>query len=147
ELGTIEQLSLQLIGEEYWARVRWGDRPNHEHYAARFPQYGAKLRDALLRIDAELAAEFKGNNAPELFLANGPALPRVVHAGPTQPVAAVADLVEILRHCQLLSPTQLDELTRDLSQRFASPHSLAKELVHRDWLTPYQVNQLFLGKA
>src|SRR5262245_30358734 len=42
EMGTIEQLSLQLIGEEYWARVRWGDRPDHEQFVARFPRYGAK---------------------------------------------------------------------------------------------------------
>src|SRR5262245_53648150 len=60
ELGPLNQLPEALIEEEYWVRQRWGDRPSHANYAARFPQHGAKLCAALARIDTELATEFAG---------------------------------------------------------------------------------------
>src|SRR5437016_2860419 len=37
-LGGLQQLSPKLIGEEYWVRQRWGDRPQHHEYAMRFSQ-------------------------------------------------------------------------------------------------------------
>ncbi len=40
----------------------------------------------------------------------------------------------------------MDTLTRELLPRFADVRSLARELVRRDWVTPYQINQLFLGR-
>jgi serine/threonine protein kinase len=48
----------------------------------------------------------------------------------------------ILRENRLLEPAQLNELDR-LLVRFPDPRALARELVGRAWLTPYQVNQLF----
>jgi serine/threonine-protein kinase len=35
---------------------------------------------------------------------------------------------------------------RELLPRFSEPRALARELVRRSWVTPYQVNQLFLGR-
>src|SRR5262245_42228634 len=35
ELGPLKQLSLELIGEEYWVRQRYGDRPIHAEYLSR----------------------------------------------------------------------------------------------------------------
>src|SRR5262249_1391267 len=54
---------------------------------------------------------------------------------------------EVLRRGRHLDPTQLDELTRALSGRFAEARSLAKDLVQRGWLTDYQVNQIFAGRS
>jgi serine/threonine-protein kinase len=59
------------------------------------------------------------------------------------PITSVANLVDILRQYQLLEPAQQDELVRTLQARFPEPRGLARELVQRGWLTPYQVNQLF----
>ncbi len=56
-LGPLRRLPLDLICEEYRVRQRWGDRPNHAEYAARFPQHGAALRAALARIDVDLRDE------------------------------------------------------------------------------------------
>jgi hypothetical protein len=56
-LGPLQQLPVDLIGEEYRARQRWGDRPAHAEYAARFPRNGKVLQATLARIDAELHAE------------------------------------------------------------------------------------------
>ncbi len=61
-------------------------------------------------------------------------------------ITAVASLVDALLRHQLLEPSQAAELTL-LQGRFPDARALAAELIRRDWLTPYQVNQLFLGRA
>jgi WD40 repeat protein/serine/threonine protein kinase len=63
------------------------------------------------------------------------------------PMASVASLIATVRDCRLLEPSQLDELTHDLQPRLADPRALARELVRRGWLTPYQVNQLAQGRG
>jgi serine/threonine protein kinase len=57
ELGPLESISTELIGEEYRARQRWGDQPGHAEYLARFPNLTAALPQMLANLDAELAAE------------------------------------------------------------------------------------------
>jgi WD40 repeat protein/tRNA A-37 threonylcarbamoyl transferase component Bud32 len=62
------------------------------------------------------------------------------------PSGSVAALVAALLQHRLLEPTQAEELTQ-LQARFTEPRALAADLIKRGWLTPYQVNQLFLGKG
>jgi serine/threonine-protein kinase len=62
-------------------------------------------------------------------------------------VDSVADLAEAVRSLHLLEPAQLDEVTRVLQGRFPEPKALARELIRRGWLTPYQVNHLFQGRG
>jgi serine/threonine protein kinase len=62
-------------------------------------------------------------------------------------IGTVAALVDELRRYRLLEANQLAELTPRLLARFADPKALARELVKRGWVTPYQVNQLFLGRG
>src|SRR5271156_3295164 len=63
------------------------------------------------------------------------------------PVESVANLVESLRRIRLLAPSQLEEVVRDLQHRFRDPRALARALIERDWLTPYQANQLLQGSG
>ncbi|HEV3258850.1 MAG TPA: serine/threonine-protein kinase [Gemmataceae bacterium] len=63
------------------------------------------------------------------------------------PLDSVASLVDTLRHSRLLQPAQVEELTHGLAARFPAPRDLARELLQRGWLTPYQVNQLFQGRG
>jgi serine/threonine-protein kinase len=56
-LGTPGGLRVELIGEEYRVRRRWGDLPSHAEYAARFPDRGEPLATELAAVDAALAAE------------------------------------------------------------------------------------------
>jgi serine/threonine protein kinase len=81
----------------------------------------------LNRTDAELALEKLDRNA----------------ATPAQPVT-VALLLDALRQHQLVSPEQVAELARAPS---GQPRGLARELLRRNWLTPYQVNQLVQGRG
>ncbi len=61
--------------------------------------------------------------------------------------AVTATLVDALRQYRLLDPAQLEEVTGILQARFADPKSLVKELIGRNWLTPFQGNQLLQGKG
>lgn len=60
-------------------------------------------------------------------------------------VDSAFNLVEAIRQDRLLTPHQLDELEATLLPRFGDPRALARELLNRDWLTPYQINQLLQG--
>ncbi|MBY0526437.1 MAG: serine/threonine protein kinase [Gemmataceae bacterium] len=62
-------------------------------------------------------------------------------------ISTTANLVDLLRQARLLDPPQMDEVTRDLQVRLPQPRPLAQELMKRGWVTPYQINQLFMGKA
>lgn len=55
-------------------------------------------------------------------------------------------LVDALRHFKLLTTAQLKELD-SLPPSIADPKALAKELMERRWLTPYQANLLLQGKG
>jgi tRNA A-37 threonylcarbamoyl transferase component Bud32 len=58
---------------------------------------------------------------------------------------APADLLDWLGRNLFLAPAQVDELRPRLSE-FAAAHSLVKELIQRNLLTPYQANQILQGK-
>jgi hypothetical protein len=55
ELGSVARAPLDLVGHEYRVRCRWGDRPTHEEFLARFPGHGEALLIALQGVDAEQA--------------------------------------------------------------------------------------------
>jgi WD40 repeat protein/tRNA A-37 threonylcarbamoyl transferase component Bud32 len=61
-------------------------------------------------------------------------------------LSSVADLLDAVARSQLLEPGQLHE-ARGEAARFTDPRLLARELVQRGWLTPYQANQIVLGRA
>jgi serine/threonine-protein kinase len=65
----------------------------------------------------------------------------------TMMIPSVADLVGLLRESRLLDTLQLEELVQRLKPRFQEPNALARELVERGWLTPYQMNQVALGRG
>ncbi len=85
ELGPLDSLPVEMIGQEYRVRQRWGDRPSHSTFLARFESKRHHLRDELRRIDEELKLE---TATPHLTRATVPAmseswsltdLPRVSH--------------------------------------------------------------------
>jgi serine/threonine-protein kinase len=60
---------------------------------------------------------------------------------------ALVDFFESLCRYRLLTTDQLDQLTRTLWGHFSDPRALARELIQRDWLTPFQANQLLQGRG
>jgi serine/threonine-protein kinase len=63
------------------------------------------------------------------------------------PIDTAVGLVETLKKHRLLESARLQELSKDLAPRFTDPRALAKELLQRGWLTPFQLNRLFQGKV
>jgi len=58
-----------------------------------------------------------------------------------------ASLVAQIRSLDLVSAQRLGEIERTLLPQFSDARSLVGELLHRDWLTPYQANQLLTGNG
>jgi serine/threonine protein kinase len=81
ELGPLEQVSPAIIGEEYRARQRWGDRPAHDDYLARFRRQAPLLEQLLSAIDRELAED------PTASAAIGP--PETRPVGPEMSAAEI----------------------------------------------------------
>lgn len=65
ELNSLDDLPLELIGEEYRVRQLWGDTPGQDDFLARFARRRDEIKSLLLRIDDELrneADEFSGQS-------------------------------------------------------------------------------------
>ncbi len=60
-------------------------------------------------------------------------------------ILSPSELVDWLGQFQFLSAAQTDEL-RPLLPGFPDSHALAKDLIRRNWLTPFQVNQILQGR-
>jgi serine/threonine-protein kinase len=61
-------------------------------------------------------------------------------------LTTVRALVQTIEDAQLLDSICLKALRNALQYRFQDPLALARDLLNRNWLTAYQVNQLFQGK-
>jgi serine/threonine protein kinase len=139
ELGSRIDPPIELIREEYWVRHCYGDRPRHEDYLTRFPRQSAAVRAALARADAELARE--PVRVPEFALAKS-------WAAEALPVDSISRFIEALREHRLLKANQLSQLLQDhLQGVYADCRALARALIERGWLTPYQANQVLQGHA
>ena len=57
KLGSLDDLPVELIAEEYRVRQRWGDTPTHDEFLARFARRQDSIRRTLQRVDRELLDE------------------------------------------------------------------------------------------
>jgi serine/threonine-protein kinase len=62
-------------------------------------------------------------------------------------MSSTALFLDALRASRLLSPARWEELTRHVQPRFLQLRQLARHLIEEEWLTPYQINQLLLGRG
>jgi serine/threonine-protein kinase len=62
-------------------------------------------------------------------------------------LAAFTQLVEDLRRFELLDEPQQRELTDTLCKRFDDALGLARELIRREWLSPFQANHLLKNRG
>jgi tRNA A-37 threonylcarbamoyl transferase component Bud32/Leucine-rich repeat (LRR) protein len=61
--------------------------------------------------------------------------------------SSTASLLDALRRYRLLEPAQLEQVSRDPPTLFPDPRALARVLIGRGWLTPYQANKLLQGRG
>lgn len=150
-LGWHLSISPALIGEEYWVRHMWGDRPTHDEFLSRFCEFGAEVKKLLNDLDAEVKAEradgsaVRNRGGPEGSMAKEDA------GSPQTPIpslTSVAEFIATLREQPILKKEHLSELLQgDLPKDFPEPRTLARELLRREWLTPFQVNQILQGRG
>src|SRR5262249_46081953 len=95
----------------------------------------SRLQAVLAEIDAEL-----DEGSDDVPLAE----PIFESAAQARPIDSAPVLLDVLRQFQLLSVEQWQEVAAIPA---IDPQAPARELVERGWLTPHQVNQLFLGRA
>jgi serine/threonine-protein kinase len=62
------------------------------------------------------------------------------------PLATLASFVDGIFQSQILDAEQRDEVRR-LQDEVENPRALAQLLLRREWLTAYQINQIFQGKG
>ncbi len=125
-----EQL-LSLLAREYELRRRQEPQLGLDEYQRRFPQFGPGF-----------AAHVQSLAGRTSVLE--PAAPPARLLSPA--VDSAAALVTVLTAYRLLEPAQLGELGA-LASRTPDARALGRELVQRGWLTPWQVNQVFLRHA
>jgi len=61
-------------------------------------------------------------------------------------IDSVPNLLDVIKQHQLLEPGQLNEILPE-ARRFTEPRQLAQHMLKKNWLTPYQVNQIFQGQG
>ncbi len=59
------------------------------------------------------------------------------------PIDSVETLLTILQRMQVLTPQEVQEVTRELCPHFSDAQELARYLTEIEWLTEYQVGLLF----
>ena len=63
ELGPTSNLPIDLVGQEFYVRHRWGDRPAVGHFCRQFGRHDASLQRVLESCDIQLSvSERQGNN-------------------------------------------------------------------------------------
>jgi serine/threonine-protein kinase len=62
-------------------------------------------------------------------------------------MSSTALFLDALRASRLLSPARWEELTRHVQPRYPQLRQLGRYLIEEEWLTPYQINQLLLGRG
>lgn len=62
------------------------------------------------------------------------------------PMDSVENLLTILQRMQVLTPQEVEEVTRELTPHFTDPLDLAHYLIEMQWLTEYQVELLFSNR-
>jgi serine/threonine-protein kinase len=130
ELDGEPRALLGLIEAECALRAPREPRLALQEYLGRFPHFRAEL-------PARLQARLPVSANPERQAGSEERRP---------PLASVAELVRTLNDVALLRPNQKHELG-PLASQYADARALGRELVRRAWLTPFQANQVFVGRG
>jgi serine/threonine-protein kinase len=137
EVREDRQTALDLIVAEYDFRRRAEAGLSIEEYVRRFPHYAQELA---VRLTAAPRMPGPVVCPAGLPLAGWPG------TSPAIFFKTVAEFIHLLIRFRLLEPDQRTQLPA-LRADFCDPRALARELLQRGWLTPFQVNRLFQGRV
>jgi tRNA A-37 threonylcarbamoyl transferase component Bud32 len=138
ELGSVGQLPLEVLCEEYRARWRWGNRPSPSAYLLELPARHAELRAALVDVQAELDRESSG--FPTRFVRPGPA-PLPIEIDPEGPLLSHKDF--LLR--RLIGAGRMGKVY-EADQR-GSSRAVAVKFLRKPFRPVADVVRRFIGEA
>jgi hypothetical protein len=157
--GADPLLLVELVHADLECRLKAGLSARVEDYLARYPRLGDDAGALLDLVAHEYDLRRRGEPGPAIgaYLARFPqlgealagrlrALPPPPAPKPLAGLPTVAAFVRALRETELLSPSLLEEVVL-LAAAAADPKALARELLRRNWLTAFQVNQVLQGRA
>jgi len=141
ELGSLDQLPLELIGEEYRVRRQWGDQPTHAEFLTRFHARHEQIRAELLQIDRQLAEE----SADPCNLS----LPEVRSCAPVVPADQTLD-GPLLSHRDVLlqrmiGSGQMGKVYQ--AWQYSAGRAVAVKFLRKSFLDQPWVVQRFIGEA
>jgi len=141
ELVSVELLPLELVGEAYRVRRRWGDRPSHESFLARFRERRDMIRAELVRVDEEMEGESAGPSPAARYAA--PAGPSKNDAGldPDAPLLAHQDY--LLR--RLIGAGRVGKVYE--ARHHGSGREVAVKFLRKTFLHRPEVVRRFVGEA
>lgn len=136
ELVSVERLPLEVLGEAYRARRRWGDRPSHEDFLSPFRATREDVRAELVRVDDETREEAGLLDTPR------PALPDVQAAiGLEIPWLSHHDF--LLR--RLIGAGRMGKVYE--ARHHASGRAVAVKFLRKTFLHRPEVVRRFVGEA
>jgi tRNA A-37 threonylcarbamoyl transferase component Bud32 len=141
ELGSLEEWPLELIGEEYRVRRRWGDRPSHADFLLRFAARREPIQAELARIDHELEQELADPRLGSLL--PGRTSPPETWRDPTLDGPLVSHRDILLR--RMIGAGRMGkvyEAWQHSARRAVAVKFLRKSFLHQPWVV-----HRFLGEA
>ncbi len=141
ELGSLEGLPLELIGEEYRVRCRWGDPPSHTKFLARFQRRQREIQAVLLQIDDECKEE-----TPDSHHAAHP----VANSLPAHPLADLQRYGALLSHHDFLLQRLIGAGTMGKvfeAWQYSTNRKVAVKFLRKAFLGYPQVVERFIGEA
>ncbi|MEX0642278.1 MAG: serine/threonine-protein kinase [Pirellulales bacterium] len=144
-------LPVDLIGEEYRVRHRFGDRPSRDEYRLRFAPQIAAIDAELDSIEVELARESSCGLSDATVVmdtrASSHGTPRAGAAPEAHEPVDLGGFLSGLRESRILSDSQYEQAAAESrAAEPPTPQQLADQLVSRGWLTSFQARALRFGR-
>lgn len=128
ELGTVADVSVELIQNEFRVRQCWADRPDVAEYLIRFPGRDSLIERVLRDVLQQMpSVSSDGEQTIDLTIAEG---------------LQNADLLRILREEELIPAPVLDEIQIEAANESDASPLLGRELLERRLLTTWQMQRI-----
>jgi eukaryotic-like serine/threonine-protein kinase len=141
ELGSLDRLPIEIVGQEYRVRWQWGDRPTHSGFLSRFTTRLERIRAELVQIDSELREESAVPRGNTIFAAGAAALGSEINHDIGIPLISHHDVM--LR--RMIGAGRMGKVYEAWQQ--ATSQTVAVKFLRKSFLCQPEVVKRFIGEA